>query len=292
MSEAWHNLINIEEKTLSKSEVHLLDLGKIRPNPYQPRKVFSEQKLMELAQSIKTYGLLQPVVVRKSQNIYQLIAGERRLQACRFLGWSTIPAVVREASDSAMATIALIENLQRENLNYLEEAEGYRKLLEEFHLTQEVIAQRLGKSQSTIANKLRLLKLPEKVREMLLEEELSERHARALLKLQDEALQLRVVREAAKRGLTVRQTEKRVDELQSRTEGLPGKEKKKAVIRDVRIFLNTIRRAIAILQSAGLEPQVSERDCGEHLEIRISLPKGRKPSSGRSRELVVSPGQL
>lgn len=284
MSEAWQKVINMEEITYSKEEIHVLAIENIRPNPYQPRKVFSEQKLMELAQSIKTYGLLQPVVVRKNQDVYQLIAGERRLMACRFLGWTTIPAVIREASDSAMATIALIENLQRENLNYLEEAEGYRKLLDDFHLTQEVIAQRLGKSQSTIANKLRLLKLPEKVRELLLAEELSERHARALLKLRDEELQLRIVREACKRGLTVRQTEKRVDGLLSRAAEPPVSERKKVVIRDVRIFLNTIRRAISIIQSAGLEPQVTEKDCGEHLEIRICLPKSRNSVPGRPRE--------
>jgi len=276
MSEPWQKLLNIEETSQSKDEVHRLEIEIIRQNPYQPRKVFSEERLMELAQSIKTYGLLQPVVVRRVANAYQLIAGERRLLACRFLGWTTINALIREASDSAMATIALIENLQRENLNYLEEAEGYRKLLEDFHLTQEVIAQRLGKSQSTIANKLRLLKLPEKVRELLLGEDLSERHARALLKIQDEELQLRIVREAAKRGLTVRQTEKRVEELLADAVPLVGKDRKKVVVRDVRIFLNTIRQAVGILQAAGLEPQVTEKDCGEHLEIRICLPKNRK----------------
>jgi ParB family chromosome partitioning protein len=276
VSEAWEKLINIEERPLSRDEALVLDIEKIRPNPYQPRKIFSQQKLMELAQSIKTYGLLQPVVVRKIPGVYQLIAGERRLLACRYLGWATVPAVIREASDSAMATIALIENLQRENLNYLEEAEGYRKLLEEFHLTQEVIAQRLGKSQSTIANKLRLLRLSEKVREQLLGEDLSERHARALLKLQNEELQLKVIREAARRGLTVKQTEKRVDELLAGARMLPGVDRKKVVIRDVRIFLNTIRQAVAILRAAGLEPQVTEKDCGEHLEIRICLPKNKK----------------
>ncbi|MBS3947456.1 MAG: nucleoid occlusion protein [Dethiobacter sp.] len=273
MSEAWHKLINIDKEDIAVHEVHTIELEKIRPNPYQPRQNFSEQKILELAQSIKTYGLLQPVVLRKRQEAYQLIAGERRLRACRFLGWTNIPAVVREASDSAMATIALIENLQRESLNFLEEANAYRQLLDEFRLTQEVIAQRLGKSQSTIANKLRLLKLPEKVQELLLVEELSERHARALLKLPNEELQLKVVNEICYLGLTVSQTDKRVEELLARDR--PGRrgERKKVVIRDVRIFLNSVRQGVAILRAAGLETEVTEEDCGEHLEIHIRLPK-------------------
>lgn len=273
MSEAWHKLINIDKEDIAVHEVHTIELEKIRPNPYQPRQNFSEQKILELAQSIKTYGLLQPVVLRKRQEAYQLIAGERRLRACRFLGWTNIPAVVREASDSAMATIALIENLQRESLNFLEEANAYRQLLDEFRLTQEVIAQRLGKSQSTIANKLRLLKLPEKVQELLLVEELSERHARALLKLPNEELQLKVVNEICYLGLTVSQTDKRVEELLARDR--PGRrgERKKVVIRDVRIFLNSVRQGVAILRAAGLETEVTEKDCGEHLEIHIRLPK-------------------
>ena len=273
MSEAWHKLINTDKEDIATHEVYLIELEKIRPNPYQPRQNFSEQKILELAQSIKTYGLLQPVVLRKRQEAYQLIAGERRLRACRFLGWTNIPAVVREASDSAMATIALIENLQREGLNFLEEANAYRQLLEEFRLTQEVIAQRLGKSQSTIANKLRLLKLPEKVQELLLVEELSERHARALLKLPNEELQLKVVNEICHLGLTVSQTDKRVEELLARDRPERRGERKKVVIRDVRIFLNSVRQGVAILRAAGLETEVTEEDCGEHLEIHIRLPK-------------------
>jgi ParB family chromosome partitioning protein len=282
MMEPWQKLINIEQAALLRDDIHNLEIEKIRPNPFQPRKVFLEQKLHELAQSIKTYGLLQPVVVRESGEYYQLIAGERRLQACRFLGWSTIPAVVREASDSAMATIALIENLQRENLNYLEEAEGYRKLLEDFHLTQEVIAQRIGKAQPTVANKLRLLKLPENVKKLLLDADLTERHARALLKLTSEQLQLKVVLEAGRKGLTVKQTERRIEELMTANSPPPDRVRKKVVIRDVRIFLNTVRRAVAILQAAGLVPEVTEQDCGEHLEIKIRLPKKRSSLSAAS----------
>ena len=157
----------------------------ISPNPFQPRQNFSPENLDELAQSIKTYGLLQPILVRRHQGAYQLVAGERRLRACKLLGWQKIPAVIREVNDSAMAAMALIENLQRENLSYFEEAEGYQRLLDEFGLTQEVLAQRIGKSQSTIANKMRLLKLATSIQQKLLEAGLSERHARALLRLPD-----------------------------------------------------------------------------------------------------------
>ena len=158
-------------------------------------------------QSIKTYGLLQPVIVRSIASGYELVAGERRLRACQQLGWTQIPAVVKDVSESAMATMALIENLQRENLSFLEEAAGYERLLKEFKLTQEVLAQRLGKSQSTIANKLRLLKLPDSVKEKLLAHDLTERHARALLKLPDEEAQIKILQEVCNLGYTVKQTE-------------------------------------------------------------------------------------
>ncbi len=214
MSDAWKTLINVGESDIDHGEVQRILINNIRPNPFQPRKSFDAVKIEELAQSVRTYGLLQPILVRRDKNgQFQLIAGERRLKACKSLEWTHIPAVIKDLSDSAMATIALIENLQREDLNFIEEAEGYGRLLEEFGLTQEVLAQRLGKSQSTIANKLRLLKLPCRVKELLLSQDLSERHARALLRLPDEDMQIKVVNEICNLGYTVKQTEKRVDEI-------------------------------------------------------------------------------
>jgi ParB family transcriptional regulator, chromosome partitioning protein len=275
MSEAWSKLVKVDPSDFKADEIQLIALDKIRPNPFQPRKVFDQEKISELAQSIKTYSLLQPVILRRKENTYQLVAGERRCLACKTLGWTSIPAVVRDLTDSAMATIALIENLQRENLHFLEEAAGYQKLLEEFSFTQEVLAQRLGKSQSTVANKIRLLKLPLSVREMVLSGEVTERHARALLRLPDEKSQLRVFNEVCSQSLNVKQTERRVDEIMSKAESKQAPERKKVIIRDIRIFLNTIRQAVSILEKAGLAPSVTETDQGEFIEVKICLPKSK-----------------
>ncbi|MBS4030427.1 MAG: nucleoid occlusion protein [Clostridiales bacterium] len=277
MNEAWKKLINIDEAEIDQGETQVVPVENIRPNPFQPRKTFDAGKIDELAQSIRTYGLLQPILVRKEkEDVFQLIAGERRLMACKSLGWTHINAVIRTISDSAMATIALIENLQREDLNFIEEAEGYGRLLEEFGLTQEVLAQRLGKSQPTIANKLRLLKLPSRVKELLLSQDLTERHARALLRLPDEEIQMKVVNEIFNLGYTVKQTEKRVDEIINNQAETVVKERKKVIIRDIRIFLNTIRQAVSILETGGLGPKMTEKDHGDFLEITIRLPKKRE----------------
>ena len=283
MSDAWKTLINVGESDIDHGEVQRILINNIRPNPFQPRKSFDAVKIEELAQSVRTYGLLQPILVRRDKNgQFQLIAGERRLKACKSLEWTHIPAVIKDLSDSAMATIALIENLQREDLNFIEEAEGYGRLLEEFGLTQEVLAQRLGKSQSTIANKLRLLKLPCRVKELLLSQDLSERHARALLRLPDEDMQIKVVNEICNLGYTVKQTEKRVDEIVDSGVDVPAaKDRKKVIIRDIRIFLNTIRQAVSILENGGLGPKMIEKDHGEFLEITIRLPKKREKAVGK-----------
>jgi ParB family chromosome partitioning protein len=276
MSDALNKLLRFDSSDYRKDEIQSIPLDKIRPNPFQPRKHFDEQKIAELAQSIRTYGLLQPVILRQKDNGYQLVAGERRCLACRSLGWTSIPSVARELNDNAMATIALIENLQRENLHFLEEARGYERLLTEFGLTQEVLAQRLGKSQSTIANKIRLLKLPEAIRQRLAAADMSERHARALLRLTDEQSQARVFNEIQNLGLNVKQAEKRVDEVLKQKETNTGREKKKIVVRDIRIFVNTVRQAVVIMEKAGLSPEVKEFDGDDYFEVQIRLPKARR----------------
>ncbi|HHX87114.1 MAG TPA: nucleoid occlusion protein [Firmicutes bacterium] len=254
-------------------KIENINLNEIILNPFQPRNEFCEEKIKELAQSIKTYGLLQPIIVRKSRKSYQLVAGERRLMACRGLGWKTIPAVVKDIGDSAMAAIALIENLQRENLNLVEEAKGYARLMQEFGYTQEALAQRLGKSQSTIANKIRLLKLPEQIKSGLAEGILTERHARALLKLPSKELQIKVYKEIIEKKLTVKQVEQKVDQLAGDHSLHSPKQCSKVVIRDLRIFLNTIHQAVEIIEKSGLNPQVLEQDHPECYEVIIRLPK-------------------
>jgi ParB family transcriptional regulator, chromosome partitioning protein len=273
LKESWERGFPINENLTGKEKVAVIKIEEIEPNPFQPRRNFPQEKLQELTQSIKTYGLLQPVMVRRSGRGYQLVVGERRLLACKSLGWQTITATIKELSDSAMATIALIENLQREDLNYLEEAEGYARLMAQFNLTQEVLAQRLGKSQSTIANKLRLLKLTDTVKKALLQEKLTERHARALLKMDSEELQQKIVQEIIDKGLTVSQTEIKIERLLGRESNPAVKRIPRAVVRDFRIFLNTIREAVKIIEDSGLAPEVEEKVEDEYVEVTIRLFK-------------------
>ena len=184
----------------------------IKPNPLQPRSTFDPADLAELESSLRTHGLLQPVVVRSapSGNGFELIAGERRFRAATRLGWTDIPAIIRQVDDSALLTLALIENLQRADLNPVEEAEGYRKLIDDFGLTQAEVAEAIGKERSTIANILRLLHLPSSVRKLLQEGALTVGHARALLGLNDQRQMAELAREIVANGLTVREVEKRV----------------------------------------------------------------------------------
>ena len=190
------------EKRDELKNISYLSIDCVRPNPYQPRKQFNKGSLEQLCESIKQYGVIQPINVRRiSTNNYELVAGERRLRAATMAGLKEIPAVVININDNDSAVIALIENLQREDLSYMEEAEGYNNLINEHGFTQEELAQKIGKSQSTIANKIRLLKLPPMVKKILSDNSLTERHARALLKLHDEQLQLKVLRRVCERGL-------------------------------------------------------------------------------------------
>ena len=273
MKEKWVEQFPQNENEPATDKLLAIDIDKIRPNPFQPRREISEEKIDELAQSIKACGLIQPVVVRRAGNGYQLVVGERRYLACRKLGWKKISAAVQTLSDNAMATIALIENLQRENLNYIEEAMGYVSLMKNFDLTQEVLAQRLGKSQSTIANKIRLLRLTKKVQEKLLTQGLTERHARALLRLDSEEQQLKTIHEIAERGLTVSQAEKRIEKISEQVSGKEKTKRLKPIIRDMRIVLNTIREAVAIIQRSGLYPEVEETIEPDYIEVTIRLTR-------------------
>ncbi len=198
------------ESSPKEGGVILCPVEKLRPNEDQPRQAFDEVKLRELAESIRANGVMQPILVRRLDDGYQIIAGERRWRAARMAGLTAVPAMVKEASGTRMLELALIENLQREDLNPLEEAEAYRQLVEEHGLTQEELSSRVGKQRSTVANTLRLLKLPEEVRRMLLTGELSMGHARALLSLSSAAEQLALARRIVSGRLSVRSTENTV----------------------------------------------------------------------------------
>ena len=198
----------------NKPNVVNVAIENIKPNPYQPRKTFTDESLDELATSIKNYGLLQPIVVRMiSKDNYELIAGERRWRAAQLLKLSNIPAIVRESRDRESAVMALVENLQRENLHFLEEAEGYYNLINEYNLTQEELAKKIGKNQSTIANKMRILKLSPEIKKNIFFNKLSERHARSLLRLPDDEIRKKVLEKICKDELTVKETEALIERI-------------------------------------------------------------------------------
>ena len=268
-------------KTEKKDEVKnisYLSIDSVRPNPYQPRKQFSKGALEELCESIKEYGVIQPINVRKiSINHYELVAGERRLRAATMAGLKEIPAIIINVNDNDSAVMALIENLQREDLSYMEEAEGYNNLINDHGFTQEELAQKIGKSQSTIANKIRLLRLPPMVKKMLSDNSLTERHARALLKLHDEQLQLKVLKHVCEKGLNVKRTEELVERAiekftRKEKEGVPERKFTRA-IKDIRIFINTIRQAIDLMKKSGVNAKAAQIDRGEYVEFIIRIPK-------------------
>lgn len=200
----------VETPSAAAEGMRELPVSRIEPNPFQPRREFSPEAIAELAHSISENGLLHPVVVRPVGEGWQLVSGDRRLRAVKKLGWAAIPAVVRSVDDRAMLVLALVENLQRDDLSPLEEAEGYRQLMEEFGLTQKEVAERMGRDRSTIANAVRLLSLPSGVRRLVEEGRLTAGHARALLGLSDERLMIALAKEAAEKGLSVRDVEDRV----------------------------------------------------------------------------------
>ena len=254
-------------------KVLFLPIETVIPNPEQPRKYFDEEKLEELASSIREIGILQPLSVRRREGYWELVAGERRLRAAKLAGLTQVPCLAITADDRSSSLLALVENLQRRDLDFWEEALALRRLLEEFDLTQEECARRIGKSQSAVANKLRLLKLPEEVLELLRLHNCSERHARALLPLEDPELQRKAAGQVVKLGLTVAQTEALVDKLLST---LPKKKKPTFIIKDVRLFLNTISRSLDLMRSAGVDAKCQREENEGEICLTIRIPKGVK----------------
>ncbi len=281
------NELNVEALKTGSSQkntdvqVLQVPLSRIVPNPYQPRKEFESEALSELANSIRQYGVLQPLLVAPGEGgNYILIAGERRLRASIMAGLGTVPVIVSEYTTQQIAEIAMIENLQRKDLHYLEEAEGYETLVNTFHLTQEAMAIRVGKKQSTIANKLRLLKLPASVREVLHESELTERHARVLLKLETEEAQKTILKKVLKDHLNVKQTEALVEKY-LKEEGKENKKKPRVIIvNDVRIYLNSIREVMETVKRSGIPSSMEQDMDGDDVVVtlRIKNVKKRKDS--------------
>lgn len=274
------NRRSFEVKEMSRNftrcgETKTIPIKNISPNPHQPRKEFDKAALQDLAISIMEYGLMQPITVRQTGPFdYELIAGERRLTACRNLGMAYIPAIVMTASVTDSAVLALVENIQRENLNFIEEAEAFSRLIEEHGLTQEQLADKLGKSQSAIANKLRILRLPQKIRDIITENGLTERHARALLRLPDDRMKTKVANIIVERGFNVTKSEELIEKILK----TPVKEKNEIrtdtrIFKDVRIFANTIRQAVELMRKSGIDARTNKTEKDDSIEYTITIPK-------------------
>jgi len=247
--------------------------GEIETSPYQPREIFGQDELEELAASIREVGLIQPIVVKRmDEGRYQLVVGERRLRACRMAGLERIPAVIKEYSERQAALAALTENLQRQDLHFFEEARGYQTLLEQFQLTQDELAARIGRNQSTISNKIRLLALGQAVQEAVMKHGLNERQARALLRLPSEEEQIQVIKEIAADELSARETDRLIESMLS-----GGRHAKKAqqriirVIRDMRIFVNSFKETVKAMRQSGLSVEMMEEEDQEGVVITIRV---------------------
>ena len=261
----------------AKKRIREINVDMIRPNPDQPRRNFDKKALMELARSIRMHGVLQPLCVRRISPVhYELIAGERRLLAARLAQLERVPCIVRETDGEESAVLALVENIQRSDLSFFEEAQAIDKLMKRYRLTQEQAAARIGRKQSTVANKLRLLRLPSEVRDKIAEHGLSERHARALLRLPDEAAQLTVLAAVLERGLGAVQTEALIEQRLSSAPAERGKRPKKKPVglyRDARIFVNTINGALDAIERSGMLISSEKSEDDDMIEYVIRMKK-------------------
>ncbi|BAU26278.1 ParB family chromosome partitioning protein [Aneurinibacillus soli] len=271
MKDQFSRLFGLTERT-EHEEIKQILVTQIVPNPYQPRTVFDNNKIDELCETIKVHGVIQPIVVRERNGAFEIIAGERRWRAVTKLGMEKIPAIVKDFNNEQAASIALIENLQREGLTPIEEALAYQKLIDIHGLTQESLANRLGKGQSTVANKLRLLHLPDAVQEALLGRKISERHARALLSLKNEELQLRVLQEVVEKGWNVKQTEQRVKLLLEKQQERKAPQRR-SFSKDMRLAINTVRQSVDMVVKSGLQIETEEEDHDEFYQFVIKIPK-------------------
>ncbi len=252
------------------NKVVFLPLVAISPNPDQPRRHFSQEGLEELAASIGEHGVLQPLSVRRTAGGYELISGERRLRAARMAGLDEVPCILVSADSQESSVLALVENLQRRDLDFVEEALALARLIQTCQLSQEEAAKKLGKSQSAIANKLRLLKLPPDVLTFLREHGCTERHARALLRLPTPEQQTAAARVVAERGLTVARTEEYVERL---LHPAPPPRRPVFVLKDVRLFLNTVSRGLSMMKSAGVQADCTRQETDDAIRLTITIPK-------------------
>lgn len=255
-------------------QIILIPQEDIYPNPNQPRSRFDFDELEGLAQSIRQNGIIQPIAVRvNASGNYELISGERRLRASRLVGISMIPCIIMEASDEKSALFALIENMQRSDLGFFEEASAIEKLIVDFNMSRDDVCRKLGKAAPTISNKLRLLKLPEDVRLKITQEGLTERHARALLRLPTRAQLDRALSIISDKRLNVAESEKLIDQMLSADKS--SKKPTVKLFKDVRIFVNTLNHAVDTMRRAGIEADSAKSETDEYIEYIVRIPKTR-----------------
>ena len=256
------------QQTKQTQEFRRIPIRQIHKNPHQPRKIFDPQALQSLADSIRQYGIITPLTVRQVGEDFELVSGERRLRAATIAGLSMVPCYIVSVDDQQSALMALLENLQRKDLDCFEEALFLRRLCSEFHMTQQEAAQRVGKTQSAVANKMRLLRLSPPSVEVIRSCHLTERHARTLLQLEEEDARFAAAEEMGKRHMTVAQAEQYVQRL---LEEKP-RPRRQGMIRDVRLFCNTVDRAVHLMQESGLKARMEKRQEGEDLILTVHIP--------------------
>lgn len=265
-------LLSKRKGLFETGRVSFIAVSDILPNPNQPRVRFSNESLLELAGSIKEHGILQPLSVRKVSGHYELVSGERRLRSAKLAGLTHVPCLLVQITEQTSSVLALIENIQRKDLDFLEEATALQLLIQTYHLSQEQVAKQIGKSQSAVANKLRLLKLDPSILADLLTHNLTERHGRALLKLPNQQSQLLALEYIIAHQLTVAKSEQYIDALLA---PLSKAEKRKPtrLLKDVRLFLNTINRSLTIIQESGVAVECQRKDLDDTIQLTISIPK-------------------
>ncbi len=263
--------LNFTKERLVNKVVEI-NVNMIIPNPNQPRKVFQDDEISALAESIMQNGILQPLSVRRCGESFELIAGERRLRAAKICGFTVVPCIIHEISDRNSAILALVENIQRQDLSFFDEAAAIEKLITYYGMTQEDAASKLGKAQSTIANKLRLLRLTPEERDLIVKFSLTERHARALLKLASPSDRLEILEKVIKNNLNVERTEKLIEDYIGTQREKASYKKRSKVFQNVKIFINTINKAVETMQSAGIPADAKKIQNENYIEYRVRIP--------------------
>ena len=262
-----------------RERVLTLRVADIRPNPHQPRQTFDDEGLRELASSIRRHGILQPLTVRSAGGgKWELVAGERRLRAAKLAGLEKVPCIRREADDRESALLALVENLQRRDLHYLEEAAAIAAYIRQTGITQEEAAAQLGRSPSALANKLRLLRLSPACRELLVQNGLTERHARCLLRLEDGEERLAALRHIVDKQLNVAQAEQYIDQRLAQLQSTAPRQRRTFILKDVRLFLNSLDRGLRMVREAGVDARTERQETDEAILLTIRIPKQRQTS--------------